>query len=400
MITNWSEIESTILAADRSLLWGPPGTGKTTIVYKLAEKVGAEVFSVSLHDETTVPELTGHFVPVGDRFIWMDGAALSAWRTGAWLLLDELDLAASGVFSVLRGILNDFDVARMTIPNRALAGMSDEDVAAALLANEGAEHVRPAAGFKVISTMNASPDELDSPLLDRFEPIWYVGEPHPDAIASLPEYLRKLAFSTCVDSNPETHIGIRKWKAFCKLETVVGDAVAANAVFGPRSRDVLASIKTAKAAAPKPSRPEPEPAPTAEVPLEIVDVAEAHGEVPATSMPTEPVSGAEDASETPSKPVRARGKHRIVVADSDLPLKWTRERPLAWRRYTGGKGKPAKVTCPACGNDRQARMVLDTDRHLKCADHIDGEPCGAVILAPENVLAYDISDGGAKLFAV
>ena len=390
MVTNWTEIESTILAADRSLLWGPPGTGKTTIVYKLAAKVGAEVFSVSLHDETTVPELTGHFVPVGDRFIWMDGAALSAWRTGAWLLLDELDLAASGVFSVLRGILNDFDVARMTIPNRALAGLSDEDVAAALLANEGAEHVRPAAGFKVISTMNASPDELDSPLLDRFEPIWYVGEPHPDAIASLPEYLRKLAFSTCVDSNPETHIGIRKWKAFCKLEASVGDAVAANAVFGPRSRDVLASIKTAKAAAPK-THPKPEPEPAdADVTLTRVVT---------TPEPSEPVSGAEDASEAPSKPVRARGKHRVVVPDDQLPLKWTRERPLAWRK-TAGKGRPSKVACPVCGNDRQARMVLDTDRSLKCADHVDGDPCGAVILAPENVLAYDISDGGSKLFAV
>src|SRR5688572_28229199 len=109
-------MERIIPHARRTLLYGPPGTGKSTVAQAGVEN-DDDLYVVSLHDEMTVAELFGHFVPVGSRFVWLDGPALAAWRKGKRLVLDEVDLASGSILSICRAILNDARVARLTIPN-------------------------------------------------------------------------------------------------------------------------------------------------------------------------------------------------------------------------------------------------------------------------------------------
>lgn len=249
----WDEVEETIMLSRRNLLHGPPGLGKTTILHKLAEKEResgkeVEVFSVNLHDESTVAELIGHFMPTGDRFTWMDGPVLAAWRKSheieAWLIVDEIDLASGGVLSIMRGVLNDADVARISIPNQQLAGMSDEEIVQMLLDGQSQEHLRPGPGFKVVATMNGEPTDLDAPLLDRFNVKWHITEPHPDAIAALPEDLQEIARRSCKETSDARRYSLRSWMAFADLrEKGVSEEIAAKAVWAERGADCLAGLK-------------------------------------------------------------------------------------------------------------------------------------------------------------
>lgn len=245
--TDWALMERVISHARRTLLYGPPGTGKTTVAMTLAQAdadddTEVEIFRVSLHDEMTVAELIGHFVPVGDRFVWLDGPAMAAWRNGARLVLDEIDLASGAILSIARALLDDERVARLSIPNAALAGLSDEELAAAILNGDGLETIRPTEGYQVVATMNGEPEDLDPPLLERFDARFYVGVPHPNAIKALPRELRATAERTALEENPQRRISVRTWHNFVNLARKVGADDAAFAVFGARADDVISGL--------------------------------------------------------------------------------------------------------------------------------------------------------------
>lgn len=239
--TNWPLMERVQAIGRRVLYYGPPGTGKSTSAQ--AGRADSDIIRVSLHDEFTVAELLGHFVPVGDRFIWLDGPALVAWRFGKRLVIDEIDLASGAVLSACRALLDDERVAKLTIPNPAMAGMTDEEVAEAIVAGQGHETLKPAAGFQVIGTMNGDPDDLDGPLRERFDAKFYVGEPHPNAIAALPEGLRETAKRTATENDEQRRISVRTWFSFVDLTAHVGFKDAAFAVFGVRAGDVLDGLR-------------------------------------------------------------------------------------------------------------------------------------------------------------
>src|SRR3954471_9939682 len=112
-VSVWTDVALVQPHVSRVLLYGPPGTGKTTLGFM----DDREVYYVPLHEETSPAELVGHFVPVGDRFVWFDGPVLMAWQKGARLILDEIDQAGGSVMSLLRAILNDPGVARLTLPD-------------------------------------------------------------------------------------------------------------------------------------------------------------------------------------------------------------------------------------------------------------------------------------------
>lgn len=241
----WERVEKALTVSHRTLLYGPPGTGKTTIGFA----GGANPLIISLHDETTVAELIGHFVPVGDRFIWLDGPGLAAWRQGRRLILDEIDLASGGVLSVCRGLLNDPSTAAMSIPDKSMAGMSEEAIAELILSGGGLETVTPAPGFSCLATMNGVPEDLDEPLLERFDAKYEIKSPHPDAVRALPEDLRGAARKTVALTGPR-RIGIRPWKAFAHLRDHLGEEAAAEAVFGPRAGDVMDGLRLARPSGP------------------------------------------------------------------------------------------------------------------------------------------------------
>jgi hypothetical protein len=89
----WELIEKVVGRCDRLLLWGVSGTGKSWAARR-ANLNDSQVFSVSLTDDTPAAELRGHYGLVEGSYRWLDGPCVMAWRTGARLVLNELEKAS------------------------------------------------------------------------------------------------------------------------------------------------------------------------------------------------------------------------------------------------------------------------------------------------------------------
>lgn len=222
----WSLIELVLPASRLTLLYGPPGTGKTTAGNYMGEP--KEVYNLTLTEETPAAELRGHFIPKGQEFVWMDGPALTAFKRGARLVLNEIDKASGDALTFCHALLDDPGIARITLPYKSEEG---ETVT-----------VTPHPDFHVVATMNGEPDDLPEALRDRFAVRINVDKVHPDAIASLPKELRKIA-SKGISKDGERSVSIRGWNAFVQLREIVGEENAARAVFGSRADTILNTIK-------------------------------------------------------------------------------------------------------------------------------------------------------------
>jgi MoxR-like ATPase len=218
---NWKEVETVLEAGVHAVLYGPPGTGKTRIA------TTKKSYSVTLTMETPAAELRGHFVPHGNEFIWHDGPALRAWREGARLVLNEIDQASGDALTFLHAILDDAEVARLTLPS--------------------GETVTPAAGFQAVATTNALDLSMVLPeaLLDRFVVRIMIETPHPKAL----ELLRNKGLANLVTStvtNPQkSRVSLRQAMVFQRLrERDIAIDVAGRSVFGSANCDagILASV--------------------------------------------------------------------------------------------------------------------------------------------------------------
>lgn len=223
-IMDWNIIEAVERGAPRVLLYGPPGTGKTTSAYNAAKALGKSVYNITLSDETPAAELRGHFVPAGSEWKWMHGPAVRAYLEGAVLLLDEIDKASQDALDFLHGLLNDPEVARLTLPN--------------------GETITPKPGFQVIATMNGELEDLQHSLQDRFAIAIEVRLPHPDAIKALPVDLQSAAKTVEDYENAQRPATLRRWAAFALLRDLegVGADNAARAVFAHRAGELLDAI--------------------------------------------------------------------------------------------------------------------------------------------------------------
>jgi midasin len=115
------------------LMEGSPGVGKTSLVAALAAAAGHTLARINLSEQSDMMDLLGADLPAaggsaGD-FAWADGPLLSALRSGAWVLLDELNLAPQAVLEGLNAMLDhrrevyvpELDQARARRPRPALA---------------------------------------------------------------------------------------------------------------------------------------------------------------------------------------------------------------------------------------------------------------------------------------
>ncbi len=218
MELKWSELETVINVGVHTLLYGPPGTGKTHAAQS------ADAFSITLTAETPAAELRGHYVPKGNEFVWQDGPAITAWRKGCTLVLNEIDQASGDALTFLHAILDDPTMAQITLPT--------------------GETVRPTEGFRAIATMNGVPADLPPALLDRFMARVVVNEPHPDALQNLTSAATVRA---TIGKTDESRVSLRQAKAFDYLTTALGEELACRAVFGARAKEIHAAVKLARA---------------------------------------------------------------------------------------------------------------------------------------------------------
>lgn len=223
-LETWDAINMAVSATRRLLLWGPPGTGKTHVAKNAPNESGAtpDVFNITLTEDTPAAELRGHFIPKGNEFVWMDGPAIKAWRTGSRLVINEIDRGSGDALTFLYALLDDPDFATITLPT--------------------GETVKPGEGFHAVATMNGQPEDLPEALQDRFPVTILVNEVAPAAILSLPEDLREIAASLVV-ADDERRVGLRQWIEFATLRTKLGEENAAQLVLGPKWQSIVWNMK-------------------------------------------------------------------------------------------------------------------------------------------------------------
>jgi MoxR-like ATPase len=210
--SDWEFVEKVLASrhANTVYLWGPPSVGKTFVSVRsgLGDR---EVFVITLTPDTSAAELRGFFMPKGNEFVWVDGVFIKAMRSGARIVINEIAYASSDVLAILHPVLESRATAQLTLPNL--------------------ETVYPAEGFQVVCTDNAPMEQLPAALQDRFKSCLHVTEPHPDALARLPEDLREAARRT-FDLEADRAVSLRGWLAVHEFEAEFGREFALRAVFG------------------------------------------------------------------------------------------------------------------------------------------------------------------------
>jgi len=218
----WNIIEDVLQHSRRVLFYGPPATGKTFAAMRKATKK-RNIYSITVTPDMSMAEIRGHYIPKGQEFVWKDGVAITAWREGARLVINEIGDAGEDVLVFLHAILDDPDFAEYCLPT--------------------GETVKPHKDFQVVATTNHDPRKLPEPLQDRFPVTIQVLVPNPEAIAALPKDLQKTARASAKQTDSERRITVRLWHEFANLRKLIGPEKAAFAVFGTRANDVLDAIR-------------------------------------------------------------------------------------------------------------------------------------------------------------
>jgi len=226
-------LAETILGTDRNaFIHGPAGTGKTFAAASTVNPYGPAAVVITLTDETSAADLLGYYINGPHGFVWQDGPAATAMRSGARLVVNEIDHASGDARAALYAIADESATAK-------IAGIT--------LGN--GETLRPAAGFHVIATSNLPAEEAltGEGLPSRFAVRVHLPEPHPAALAALPEDLRAAARASCLNTDESERLTMRTWRAFADLRTQLGDALtAAQLAFGPnRAQAVVDSLAVA-----------------------------------------------------------------------------------------------------------------------------------------------------------
>lgn len=221
----WTLAGKVLPHTTRVLLYGPPGTGKShfALTQGLARK--QNVFSLTLTEETPAAEIRGHYIPKGQEFQFHKGPGIQAWEQGARLVINEIDHASGDLMSILLAVLDDPELAVLTLPS--------------------GETVKPKGPVKYIATMNGEPKDLPEPLRDRFDVKINCDHVHPGALERLPDDLKKAAAGT-VSITDDRQASVRVWLSYANLREHLDDDTALIACFGEHAEQVKSALKLSK----------------------------------------------------------------------------------------------------------------------------------------------------------
>jgi|TARA_B100000073_G_scaffold81708_1_gene62192 MoxR-like ATPase len=227
----WQLINEVLGKSRRVLLYGPPGTGKTYSAVKKNTPVDLNgflnVFQITMTEDTASANLEGFYKPSKDGgFEWHDGIAIQAWRNGGRLVINEIDHASPDAMTFLHAILDDQDIAMLT------------------LNNDTKETVRPAEGFQVVATTNSPPESLPLALKDRFPVKIHVDKIHPKALGQFPDEWHDVINDTTLNDDPEERVSVRAWKEFFELqEKGFTVETAGRLIFGDNAEELIDAIE-------------------------------------------------------------------------------------------------------------------------------------------------------------
>ena len=231
----WDLLNDVISVSNRILLYGPPGTGKTYSAVKQDQPINAfgepNVFQITMTEDTASANLEGFYKPSKDGgFQWHDGIAIQAWRHGGRLVINEIDHASPDAMTFLHAILDDPEIAGITINN------------------DKRETVRPAEGFQVIATTNSPPESLPLALKDRFPVKINMDTIHPKALEVFPKEWHGVINDTTLVDDPEQRVSIRAWKEFFMLkDNNFNEETAAKLIFSDKAEEIIDAVLLAKA---------------------------------------------------------------------------------------------------------------------------------------------------------
>ena len=91
------------------IVQGASGVGKTTLILQAAAHANKNILRVSLDEAVDSKDLIGRFIASATpgHFIWANGPLIRAVAEGAWLLVEDIDLATLDLLSALRPLLHD-----------------------------------------------------------------------------------------------------------------------------------------------------------------------------------------------------------------------------------------------------------------------------------------------------
>lgn len=130
---NYDDLKSIIESGEfyPVFITGHSGNGKSMSIEQICAQLKRKFVCVSMTPETDESDLLGNFVLLDNQMVWRDGPVTVAARTGAVLLIDEIDYGAQNLSCL----------------QRVLEGKP-------FLLKKKNEVVTPFAGFTVIATAN------------------------------------------------------------------------------------------------------------------------------------------------------------------------------------------------------------------------------------------------------
>lgn len=231
---------------------GPPGTGKTTLVFMLAkaetlvnwynEQTGLEmaeipVYTTTCHPDATAPEVYGQYLPIDGVWTFLPGAMLRAWGYN-WHSEHVVD-KTTGYDEVCKapapGIHLLDDIHLMGPGGQAAMYKSfDNGVGANFMDPYGKLHF-PHQAALAFGTMNGEIDSLDPAVVDRTAVKVPVMEPSDGQLDQLDEMMRELCAADYTN-NMEPIATYREWLSISQLKPVVGLAKAVLLALGKEDR--------------------------------------------------------------------------------------------------------------------------------------------------------------------
>lgn len=205
------------------LLYGPPGTGKTSLAATCArihpDGTAQTVRQHTFRSDESDAGAFGMQVPDGSGGIgYQAGPVLLSMLDGGLLVANEINKAGPDVLDRLYFALDDESVAEETLPDGTA--------------------VRAHPEYRVIATMNGTPDELPEAVQDRFALKIAVTMPSSAQLALLPDDVRaacQLAYEKAPDPITGPAITFRMWRTYADLRSTLGgasDLLAAELVTG------------------------------------------------------------------------------------------------------------------------------------------------------------------------